>query len=564
MQSETKNCQNCKHDFVIEPDDFAFYEKIQVPPPTFCPTCRFQKRIMFRNERVLYKRNCDKCNKSMVSIFRPDNGYTVYCSKCWWSDDWDMDDYYLDYDPKRNFFEQFDELLHKTPMMDLIVDYSTLVNSEYVNHAGSLKNCYLIFNADLDEDCYYSATIVSCKEVMDSQMINNSELCYECIGGDGSRMFFSENCPESVNVWYSKDCVGCTDCFGCVNLRNKSHCFFNEQLSKEDFKNKIQELELDKYSSHQKIQKSIIDFWNKFPRKDFYGRMNVGSTGDYVYACKNAKDCYQVVQAEDCRYCQFITMPKFTDAYDISEWGHGLDMCIDSITIGEGAYMDKYVAMVWNNVRGIEYSMYVVNSSDCFGCANLRNKKYRILNKQYTKEEYEKLKEEIIQDMKDNPYIDSKGRAFGYGDFFPYDVSPFTYNESYAVQYFDLSKSEILENGFKYSEKDLVSVSDYCNTKDIPDSINDIDESYQNKIIMCECGNPYRIVPGELNILKKMNLPLPRKCIECRHKRRMSRMNNPYIYDRECMSCKKDTKTSYAPDRPEIVYCESCYQKEVI
>jgi len=29
MQPETKNCQNCKQGFTIEPEDFAFYEKMQ-------------------------------------------------------------------------------------------------------------------------------------------------------------------------------------------------------------------------------------------------------------------------------------------------------------------------------------------------------------------------------------------------------------------------------------------------------------------------------------------------------------------------------------------------------
>ena len=36
-KSETKTCQNCKNDFIIEPDDFSFYEKMKVPAPTFCP-----------------------------------------------------------------------------------------------------------------------------------------------------------------------------------------------------------------------------------------------------------------------------------------------------------------------------------------------------------------------------------------------------------------------------------------------------------------------------------------------------------------------------------------------
>ncbi|MDI6602738.1 MAG: hypothetical protein QME57_01280 [Patescibacteria group bacterium] len=40
MNQEIKQCQNCKKEFVIEPEDFLFYEKIKVPPPTWCPECR--------------------------------------------------------------------------------------------------------------------------------------------------------------------------------------------------------------------------------------------------------------------------------------------------------------------------------------------------------------------------------------------------------------------------------------------------------------------------------------------------------------------------------------------
>ncbi|MFA6585673.1 MAG: cytochrome C551 [Candidatus Paceibacterota bacterium] len=45
MKSEIKTCQNCKKDFTIEPEDFNFYEKINVPPPTFCPECRMVRRL---------------------------------------------------------------------------------------------------------------------------------------------------------------------------------------------------------------------------------------------------------------------------------------------------------------------------------------------------------------------------------------------------------------------------------------------------------------------------------------------------------------------------------------
>ena len=42
MSKDTENriCQNCKSEFIIEPEDFNFYEKIKVPAPTWCPECR--------------------------------------------------------------------------------------------------------------------------------------------------------------------------------------------------------------------------------------------------------------------------------------------------------------------------------------------------------------------------------------------------------------------------------------------------------------------------------------------------------------------------------------------
>lgn len=67
MSKEFKNlvlgCQNCKQDFTIEPDDFNFYEKIKVPPPTWCPECRLIRRLAYREDRPLYKDKCDKCKK---------------------------------------------------------------------------------------------------------------------------------------------------------------------------------------------------------------------------------------------------------------------------------------------------------------------------------------------------------------------------------------------------------------------------------------------------------------------------------------------------------------------
>jgi len=70
MNSETKTCQNCKAQFTIVPEDFAFYDKLKVPPPTWCPQCRLQRRLTQINVRVLYKRTCDLCKKETLSLFQ--------------------------------------------------------------------------------------------------------------------------------------------------------------------------------------------------------------------------------------------------------------------------------------------------------------------------------------------------------------------------------------------------------------------------------------------------------------------------------------------------------------
>ena len=107
MKSETKNCQSCKKDFIIESDDFSFYEKMKVPPPTFCSDCRFQRRLLFRNNRVFYRRECALCQQSLLAIYNKERPYVVYCRDCWLGDKWDPIDYGREYDFSIPFLANF-------------------------------------------------------------------------------------------------------------------------------------------------------------------------------------------------------------------------------------------------------------------------------------------------------------------------------------------------------------------------------------------------------------------------------------------------------------------------
>jgi len=221
-----------------------------------------------------------------------------------------------------------------------------------------------------------------------------------------------------------------------------------------------------------------------------------------------------------------------------------------------------------------------------FGCANIRNKKYCILNKEYSKEEFESLRERIIKEMNENPYVDAKGRIYKYGEFFPNELSLSGYNESYAMDFFPLTREEAIFDGYNWYEPQPSAHKATLRLQDVPDSIHDVDDSILNEIIECaQCKKPFKIIASELSLLRRFAAPIPRKCPNCRYRERLSHVNPPRLYRRNCMCqgasslnskfentvkhqhgdvpCTNEFETSYAPDRPEIVYCEQCYQAEV-
>jgi len=266
MEQETKQCQNCKQDFIIEPEDFAFYEKIKVPAPTWCPECRFKRRIIWRNERKLFRGKSGLTGQSIFTLFPQDSGYTVYENNEWHTDVWDPLSYGQEVDFSRPFLLQLSELDKKVPKP--AGSALRMVNSDYSNNATDLKNCYLIFNSNYTEDSAYGNGVDRCHLCFDNSHIQDCDRCYgsfwltKCYETN-----FSARCEDCTNVWFSKDCRGCSNCFGCVNLRAKSYCIFNEQYSKEEYIEKLKEMDLSSWKGLSEAAKKVEAFWLKFPNK---------------------------------------------------------------------------------------------------------------------------------------------------------------------------------------------------------------------------------------------------------------------------------------------------------
>src|SRR3990167_7706198 len=446
-------------------------EKMKVPPPSWCPECRMIRRLACVNGWSLFFRNCDKCGERTLSMYTPSQKITSYCQPCWWGDSWDGTEYAIDYNPSKPFLAQVKELSEKTPYMALETEYLTLKNCDYSNAMSHCKNCTLTIWADFCESVYHSSLLNGVKDVADCLRVFSSELCYESVGQRKScyRSFYSEECDSCSDMWFSRNCYGCMNCVGCVNLRGASYQIFNKQYSKEEYAEKLKKLRLDTRSGIEALKKEAEIFWKKFPYRFYTGdTFNLNVTGEYVYQSKNSKEMYSSSHSDNCKYCQFITVKPAKDCMDYSGWGNAAELIYESPNIGNNVSNAKFSAYCFPDILNIEYCLWGIALKNCFGCVNLKRKSYSILNKQYSKEEYEKLKAQIIEDMKNNPYVDELGRSWPYGEFPGVLFSKFAYNNSNANKFFPKTREEALSSGYKWNDEVEKQVEATISGSDLP------------------------------------------------------------------------------------------------
>ena len=592
MNTETKVCQNCKAQFAIEPEDFDFYKKIDVPPPTWCPECRLLRRILWRNEKNFYKRSDSLTGQMIFSLYPEHAPIKVYDYDYWWSDKWDPMEYGRDYDFSKSFFEQLNGLIKDVPFMSRSIIY--FVNSDYSMNATALKNCYMVFGGAYSEDSYYSLNISKSKDCFDCAYLTECEVSYEGFFNEKCfRTFFSSHCESSQDVYFSRNCVGVTHCFGCVNLRNKSYYIFNEPYSKENYFAELDRFNRGSAASLEDIRKKVGEFWLRHPVKYLQGRHNTDVSGQYISNSKNVKDSYHISDGENLRYCQSLYINRARDSYDNFRFGDNSELTYESAICGLNTSRLKFCYDCYSNCIDLEYCISCHSSSHLFGCVGLRKKQYCIFNKQYMKEEYEKLVPRIKKHMDELPYIDKGRRTYTYGEFFPPDLSPFAYNETIAPESFPMSKEETLSRGYRWNEKDKNSYDATISAEELPDNIKDVQDNIVDEVIECAhkgrcedfCVAAFRFVSKELAFYKEHELPLPRLCWRCRDAERLRQRSPMKFWVRSCACagpksengaynnqikhqhggahCPNEFKTSYAPDRPEIVYCETCYNSEV-
>ncbi|EKD76710.1 MAG: hypothetical protein ACD_43C00014G0001, partial [uncultured bacterium] len=388
-----RSCAQCSAQFTIFVKDIVYYQRLQVPYPKRCPRCRLQTRLAYRNERSLFAGQCAKCQKNILTLYRPEDNFTVYCQTCWWNDDWDATAFGQEIDWHRSLLEQYNEVRRRVPRLALVNMNSE--NSDYTNMSDGNRSCYLLFAAEQNENCSYGKLVQSCKDCFDNSFIYNSELCYECINVRNCyRSIYLQDCQNSRECGFSTGLKSCSNVFLSSNLHNKEYYIANQKVTPEEYKARVAEYTKDRAALQQTYEQ-----WRKLNdgRVVPYASLINSSdcTGDVLTNCKRVDDSFDISDGQDCRYCTDALTPK--DSYDCSFFYYQPELTYDCLSMLQ-TYNVKFSTFIFQ-CHDVMYGDQIHNSDNIMLSSCLRGQHFTILNKVYSEVEYQALLPRLIEKM---------------------------------------------------------------------------------------------------------------------------------------------------------------------
>ena len=556
MTTLQKTCTTCNASFVFTDAEQEILAKVSpliggvryaIPAPDVCGLCRAQRVTTYLNEKNLFQGTCAITGKPILSLYHPDSPYKVIDTDVWWSDRFDAQSYGVqDIDFSRPFFEQFLELKRRVPRMN--VSTQELDNSPYVNAAGKLKNCYMVFNTGVCENMLYGKTLWLVRDSIDCFYSTDLEQCYSVLdSSDCYNCAYLQDCTNCKDSQFLFNCKDVSYCIGCVGLRHASYQIFNKPVSKEEYDATLARLQRASYEELQEFHRQMEQRIAVAPRRYIRGKGYEDSTGNYLVDCPTVERCFKMINAENCFDCYEVIDAK--DQVSVYEWGETAELMYYSVEVGDASQGFAFCTSSWKNSSNLWYCDYCISCKDCFGCTSLRKKQYCILNKQYTKEEYEELLPKLIAHMQ---------QTGEWGDFFPMQDSHLAYNESVAQEHFPKTKEQCTAEGLLWRDRpESRSGTPTLCSYDHPTE-EDAATILATVFTCAKSGRPYKIIPQEYAFYLKHKLPLPRLCFDERLKEMMAKRTGYELYQRPCSQCQKDLTTAY---KTEVILCDTCYEK---
>ena len=553
-----KICVGCQKNFKIEEKDIEFFKMFRVPAPKLCPNCRQQRRLSAANYSSIYKRKCDVLghNEILISAVAPIMPWIAYDHITYYGDTWDARSYGMNIDNSKYFFEQYMDLAKVVPIR-AVPRGAESPNSEFSFYGKYMKNCYYVFGGRRSEDVMFGSSIYDSKSVADCYFLRNDENVYDNITTSHcfncKHTYFSLNCIDCDFIY---DCRNCQNCFGCVNLRNKNYCWFNEQLTKEDYKKRKTSIDLGSRKMFEEYKNKFWNFVKANPIRATRIYQSENCSGNDIKRSKNCQHCFQIEDSVNVRYAGFAIM-NMKDSMDIGHAGSNSERLYECQNVGTNSSNMKF-CFATKESSNCEYVMTSTNCHNCFGCIGIKNVSYTIFNKEYSKEEYFKKVDEIKTKMlKDGSY----------GEYFPMNFSPCAYNGTMASFLYPITEQEAKEQGIFWQPETDVDTKDLKSIKanDLPDNIRDATDELCNLAIIGEISKkPFKLTPREIKFYKRNKIALPSDTPYSRIVERYKILNNFQVAKELCDSCEKEIESSFRKSDGFRPYCEECFLREVI
>ena len=418
-------------------------------------------------------------------------------------------------------------------------------NCEYITNAHKNKNCYLVDEVDICRDCLYGYNIQHCEDIVDGFYIRDSKLCYHVSQAENCyEVFYSHNVHNSSNCAFMNNCRNCKNCLFCTNLRNAEYHLFNKKVSETEFEEAWKFLFSGSQVNLDQCRERFEAFLAKEPTVGTIQNNTENCTGDQLFNCKDCFDCFNIDNCRDCRYSTDIHYSK--DCYDIHIYEG--ELMYEGCHVGPKGYNNLFTRMAWFSSNTF-YCDELRNCKNVFACSGLKNKEYCVFNKQYEKEEYEKLVGKIIGHMI---------QTGEWGEFFPANGSPYGYSQTIAAYYFPLNEKEATSKGFNWTLPDESS-DNTSSTQKIPESLGDFsDDMLDTLFASIESDKPYRVTAQELKFHKQYNLPLPQNT-PAERLQQFVQENPRKLTTVSCQKCGREVESTFLPENGRIVYCEECY-----
>src|SRR6185369_11262845 len=116
---------------------------------------------------------------------------------------------------------------------------------------------------------------------------------------------------------------------------------FNQPYSKEEYLKMVNQWDLGSYETYQKVRQAALEHFKKLPPRPTLDDFSVNYTGNYVFQSKNCQECYEVADAQDCKYLLLVNS-QVRDCYDISSWGYNLSLSYEGSVIGDQSSMVRF------------------------------------------------------------------------------------------------------------------------------------------------------------------------------------------------------------------------------